>query len=64
MSVWWIWDFLVLTDVTGELHRPDRCRGLLWKFSDFPAETGLTGATHHPDRFGPVVPDLLVLLRS
>jgi hypothetical protein len=23
------------TGLTGELHRPDRCRGLLWKFSSF-----------------------------
>jgi hypothetical protein len=34
-SVWWIWDFLAWTGLTGELHRPDWCRGLLWKFSDF-----------------------------
>jgi hypothetical protein len=24
--------FLALTGLTGVLHRPDRCRSLLWKF--------------------------------
>jgi hypothetical protein len=31
-SVWWIWDFLAWTSLTGELHQPTRCRGLMWKF--------------------------------
>jgi hypothetical protein len=34
-SVWWIWDFLAWTGLTGELHHCYQCRGLLWKFSDF-----------------------------
>jgi hypothetical protein len=32
-TVWWIWDFLSWTGLTGKLHWPDRCRDLLWKFS-------------------------------
>jgi hypothetical protein len=27
--------FLAWTGLTSELHQPDRCRGLLWKFSSF-----------------------------
>jgi hypothetical protein len=34
-SVWWIWDFLTWAGLTAELYWPDRCRGLLWKFSNF-----------------------------
>jgi hypothetical protein len=33
--VWWIWGFLASTGLTSELHRPDRCSGLLWKFPGF-----------------------------
>jgi hypothetical protein len=67
-SVWWIWEFLAWTDLTGKLHRPDRCRGLLCevlRFFHVPlAGTGLTGAAHRFDRCSPVVLELLVLLRS
>jgi hypothetical protein len=63
-SVWWIWDFLAWTGLTGELHHPDRCSGLLWKFLDFASRDGLTGAAHRPDWCSPVVLELLVPLRS
>jgi hypothetical protein len=53
----WIWDFQTRTGLTGELHRPDRCRGFsvevikscrgdpvcLWWVSGDPALTGMTG---------------------
>jgi hypothetical protein len=27
----WNWDFQAQSGLTGELHRPDRCRGFQWK---------------------------------
>jgi hypothetical protein len=63
-SVWWIWDFLAWTGLTDELQRPDRCRGLLWKFSNFASRDRSNGAAHQPDRCSLVVLELLVPLRS
>jgi hypothetical protein len=34
-SVWWIWDFLAWISLTGKLHQPNWCRGLLFEVLRF-----------------------------
>jgi hypothetical protein len=64
----WIWGFQAKTGLTGELHRPDRCRGLSVEIvrscPGVPDFTSLTGGGDRSDRCSLWLLELLVPLRS